>query len=448
MSVKKNLLKKLTLLYVEDDDPVRTELSKLLSEFFSNVYIAKDGKEGFEIFEKQKIDMILTDINMPQLSGIEMVKKIREKDKEIPVIMATAYSDNELLLSAIKLKVQEYIIKPVDVRKLISLMNEVAKNIYQKIYFQERVKELERYKEITETNNIVIKIDTNMKITYVNELFSEISGFLKEDLIGKDLKFLKHQDISDNIYKEIYKNILKNKPWKGVLKNIKKDGTAYTTDCFFITTLDDDGEILGAISIQKDITEELNKKREVQLALMKDKSEIFIKSKEGSAEQNAIINELRQKLETSQSELQKALKNIDEYSYSIEKYKLDNRNLTTEVSLLRKNATSSINFKFSKENSDLKVEIKRLKEKLENIEYESEKANNQLKVNYEEKIEKLNEEINSLTKQLDSIHNDEVLVEKLEYWKEKAKNETKRIESLEKQILEHADSSFMSKIFS
>ncbi|MDZ7818995.1 MAG: hypothetical protein U5K55_10410 [Aliarcobacter sp.] len=84
----------------------------------------------------------------------------------------------------------------------------------------------------------------------------------------------------------MYANIFNNKPWKGKLKKYKKRWYSFTTDAYVIPTLDETGEMNGAISIQKDITEELNKKREIQLALMREKSDLFIRNKEGSFEQN------------------------------------------------------------------------------------------------------------------------------------------------------------------
>ncbi len=127
-TVDKKLLKRLKVLYVEDDENVRNELSSLLSNFFENVYTADDGKAGFELYkEKQNdIDVIIADINMPNLTGIEMLEKIRVFDKDVPVIFATAYSDNEFLSGAIKLKVFEYIIKPIDIRKLMTVLAELA----------------------------------------------------------------------------------------------------------------------------------------------------------------------------------------------------------------------------------------------------------------------------------------------------------------------------------
>lgn len=449
MGIDKNLLNKFTLLYVEDDDVIRVELSQLLMGFFSNVLVAKNGKDGLRTYleNQDNIDLILTDINMPVYNGLDMIKKIREFDKKIPVIFATAHSDNEFLIEAIKLKAQEYIVKPIDIRHLLSLMNEIATGLYHDFLLEQQQKELIKYKEIIDLNNIVIKTDINLKITYVNELFCEISGFDSEELIGKELKDLKYSDMASDIYTNLYLNILNNKSWEGKLKNIKKDGGFFNTDAYVMPTLDETGEMNGAISIQKNITEELNKKREIQIALMREKSGILSRSKEENLEQTQIINDLKYKLERSQIDLEQSLKNVNKFMYSNEKYQIEIKNLKTELALFKKNSNTNTAFKLSKESSDLRLENKKLKEKLTEVELNHEKIVLQQKVNYEIKITELQEKIGKLEEKVDNMKSDEVLLQKLEYWKEKANKETARIENLEKQIIAHGDANFMSKIF-
>ena len=449
MGIDKNLLNKFTLLYVEDDDVIRVELSQLLMGFFSNVLVAKNGKDGLRTYleNQDNIDLILTDINMPVYNGLDMIKKIREFDKKIPVIFATAHSDNEFLIEAIKLKAQEYIVKPIDIRHLLSLMNEIATGLYHDFLLEQQQKELIKYKEIIDLNNIVIKTDINLKITYVNELFCEISGFDSEELIGKELKDLKYSDMASDIYTNLYLNILNNKSWEGKLKNIKKDGGFFNTDAYVMPTLDETGEMNGAISIQKNITEELNKKREIQIALMREKSGILSRSKEENLEQTQIINDLKYKLERAQIDLEQSLKNVNKFMYSNEKYQIENKNLKTELALFKKNSNTNTAFKLSKESSDLRLENKKLKEKLTEVELNHEKIVLQQKVNYEIKITELQEKIGKLEEKVDNMKSDEVLMQKLEYWKEKANKETARIENLEKQIIAHGDANFMSKIF-
>lgn len=450
MSIDKKLLKRLRILYVEDDAVIRTELSQLLSNFFETVYTAEDGKEGLEIYlqNQDEIDIILSDINMPKLSGIDMVKTIRGVDPKVPIFFATAHSDNEFLSEAIKLKIYEYIIKPIDIRHLLSLMNELAEVLYQDFLIEQKNRELEKYKEVTDLNNIVIETDIHMKIVKVNDLCCKVSGYAKEELIGQDFKFLKHNESSNDLYVKLYAEVLNNKSWQGHLKNRTKDNGSFTTDCYMITILNNAGEVEGAISIQKDITEELSKKREMQRALMKDKSEIFIRSKEGNAEQHTIINDLKMKLEDAQEELFKVQRSTDKYIYTAEKYSLENRNLKTELASYKRNSEKvNTSLKLSKENSDLRLDIKRLKNKIEDNKIKFEKDKKQLEVNLQIEIDEINDKLSKLRQKYDAIQTDDVLVQKLEYWKEKANNESSRFENLEKQIMTHANKDILDKVF-
>ena len=110
-------------------------------------------------------------------------------------------------------------------------------------------------------------------------------------------------------------------------------------------------------------------------------------------------------------------------------------------------AASHTAFKLSKENSDLRLENRKLKDKIVQLESEDVKMVSQQKINYEVIITEMEEKMRELMEKVDSIQTDDVLLQKLEYWKEKAKQETARIENLEKQIIAHGDTNFMSKIF-
>ena len=180
---------------------------------------------------------------------------------------------------------------------------------------------------------------------------------------------------------------------------------------------------------------------------MRDKSDILIKSKEGNLEQNQIINDLKQKFDRAQSELERALHDIDRYIYNNKKLKLENKNFKIEIDLNKKNSNTHTAFKLSKENSDLRLENRKLKDKIVQLESEDVKMVSQQKINYEVIITEMEEKMRELMEKVDSIQTDDVLLQKLEYWKEKAKQETARIENLEKQIIAHGDTNFMSKIF-
>ncbi|PLY07882.1 MAG: hypothetical protein C0625_04035 [Arcobacter sp.] len=453
-TIDKKLLKRLKILYVEDDDNVRNELSSLLSNFFENVYVAENGKIGLELYkEKQNdIDIIIADINMPKLTGIEMLEEIRDIDKNIPVIFTTAYSDTEFLIDAIKLKVYEYIIKPIDIRNLMKVLAELSTIIYHDFLLNQQNKELKKYKDIIYNNNIVIRTNKNMKIAFVNDLFCDITGFDKKELIGQELIYLKHKDINDEIYKKIYNNVLNNRQWTGQLKNITKDGNYYISDTSVISTLNDLGELTGCLVIQKDETEKVIKNREVRSSLMKDKSQIFIKSKENSAQFQNNINGLRDEIEFLRKEVFRVKSDKDRYIYTTEKYSLENKKLKTELKQYKNDSElveqkSTRTLKLSKENADMRIQIKKLNSKLDNIKEDHEKECKQIKVNYEVQIDDLEQELSKMNEKLDGIGNAESMSQKLAYWKEKAKNEAKRMELLEKQIIQHGDKTIMTKLF-
>ena len=451
--VDKKLLKRLKLLYVEDDKSVRTELSTLLSNFFDTVYTADDGKSGLSLYieKSDEIDVIIADINMPNLTGIEMLEEIRKFDKDVPVIFATAYSDKEFLSDAIKLKVFEYIIKPIDIRNLMTSLGELASIIYHDFLLNQQNKELKKLKDIMYNNNIVIRVNKNMKIAFVNELFCDTTGFEKDELIGKDLSSLKFEDVDPGIYKKIYASVYENIQWNGQLKNITKDGNYYLSDTSVISILNDAGEITGALVIQKDETKKAIKRRNVQTSLIKDKSEIFKRSKETSVELESKINELNERTDFLETLVETLKNEKDKYLDNSEKYASENKTLRRELDLYKKDSEKNSDknqgkLKVFKENTDLKVEIKRLKSRLENIEENHHRELKQLKVQYDIKIDDMEKDLKVSKKKIENLEDIDAITQKLDYWKEKAKIEAKRAERLERDIISLGDKDIMSKL--
>lgn len=107
-----------TILYVEDNDYIREEAVEYLSLLYRTVLEASNGKEALEIYKQQKPHIIITDIEMPILSGLEMVKAIRKEDKKTPIIMVTAFKDVSYLQEAVELRLVKYIFKPISNHKL------------------------------------------------------------------------------------------------------------------------------------------------------------------------------------------------------------------------------------------------------------------------------------------------------------------------------------------
>lgn len=105
---------KLTLLYAEDDQETRENYAYVLKQYFHEVYTAKNGKEALALYTEKKPDVLLLDISMPLLNGLDVAKEVRRHDEETPIIMLTAHSEQDKLLKAVNLKLEAYLVKPIN----------------------------------------------------------------------------------------------------------------------------------------------------------------------------------------------------------------------------------------------------------------------------------------------------------------------------------------------
>jgi len=119
----------LTLLYVEDDNIIRENAVAYLSDFFKEVLEAKDGMEALEIYREKHPDVIMTDIQMPRLSGLRMAEKIRKQDKTTPIVIVTAFTDTKYLLKAVELQLIKYITKPITSKKMSEALELVGEHL-------------------------------------------------------------------------------------------------------------------------------------------------------------------------------------------------------------------------------------------------------------------------------------------------------------------------------
>ncbi len=128
-----------TILYIEDDEGIRAVNLRVLKRMFKEAYEAKDGLQGYEIYLKKRPDIILSDIKMPKMDGIELTKKIRQNDKETKIIISTAFSDEKYLLDAVELGLERYLIKPLTKRNLLPALQKAISHIKKekRLYFDE-----------------------------------------------------------------------------------------------------------------------------------------------------------------------------------------------------------------------------------------------------------------------------------------------------------------------
>jgi PAS domain S-box-containing protein len=332
----KELASGLTVLYVEDNDELAKNFKKYLLKIFNNVETACNGQEALDKYKEKQFNIIISDINMPIMNGLELTKKIKEINKLQTLVLLSAYSDSKILLEAIKLGIDGYIVKPINNLEINTLLLKLCTNIknsYENNINIEQQKQLmnhvsakntllKQYTEIMDKVAIVSKTDLKGVITEVNDFFCEISGYTREELIGKSHNIVRHQDIPSSVYTKLWETIQKGELWEGTIKNKAKNGEEYYVHATIIPILDKNHDIEGYVGIRFLSTDEETQKRDFRKKVRTNiieykkttahllkinnilEKEILIKN-ENEAAQFATIKDLNDLLEKST--------NIDEY---------------------------------------------------------------------------------------------------------------------------------------
>ncbi len=213
--------KTLTLLYVEDNRDGREATYKMLKNFFDNIIIGVDGEDGLKKFFENRVDLIITDINMPNMNGLEMIEKIREKSN-IPILILSAHNEIDYFMKSINLGIEGYIIKPIRFEEFLNIIIKIVNRIkiekenenYKnnlKSLVEEKTKELKEAKELAErASHIKSEYLTNMSHeikTPINYIF----GFTQ----------LLEEKVEDEVQKEYIASIKMGvKRLLGIINNI------------------------------------------------------------------------------------------------------------------------------------------------------------------------------------------------------------------------------------
>lgn len=128
--ILKKALSEVVVLYVEDEDEVRELANMYLKRHIPNLLVAGSGEEALSISEGKLIDILVTDINMKSIDGAELAIRIKENNPSCYVIFSTAYSNSDRLMQAIDIKVDKYMVKPVDWKELVNTISSYAEQMF------------------------------------------------------------------------------------------------------------------------------------------------------------------------------------------------------------------------------------------------------------------------------------------------------------------------------
>jgi len=239
------------VLVVEDSPTVSAQIKKILESFLLCVHVAKDGQKALEVLEKNpNIQMVVTDYHMPNINGLEFIKCLRKDAKysEVPILVISIESDINIKVNLFKNGANDFIKKPILEEELKTKVINIFSNIKQ-------MEEIKGFNRMLDENVISFSVDTRGIINYASQAFCTISGYSKEELIGKTHNIIKHPDMPVTVFKEIVLAITSAQTWRGEIKNLKKDGSYYWVNAVLEPIFDKKRSIVGYTAVQQDITD-------------------------------------------------------------------------------------------------------------------------------------------------------------------------------------------------
>ncbi|MEW5815189.1 MAG: ATP-binding protein [Spirochaetota bacterium] len=202
-----------SVLYVEDDEWTLKEITRILQEWVREVFAVTNVKEGLCIFEKYNPDLLVIDIVMPDINGLEMIKNIRDRKTPVKIIITSGHTDTDYLLKAISLNVDSFILKPITEEKLLPAIQRASEAIFmaRKIRQQEmELKEREaRFRAAFESaKDAILWTDSNTEIIFnCNKAAEELIGRTREEIIGEHQSIL-HPLKQKNFYSLMLKKLM------------------------------------------------------------------------------------------------------------------------------------------------------------------------------------------------------------------------------------------------
>ncbi len=246
----------ISLLYIEDERVTREQISRILQRIVTSLYVAENGQAGLELYREKRPDIILSDIMMPVMNGLDMAREIRAIDRDSQIIMLTAYSDTDYLLECISLGINQYVQKPVDFSRLAMAIETCSNYVLLKrrlVQQEARIQMLS--KAVEQAPAPVLITSLNGSIEYVNAMFCRLTGYQVAEVLGRNPRLLKSDLNPPELYADLWQTITSGNEWKGELANKRKNGSIYWEMAKICPLRDSDNSISGFLKVSQDITE-------------------------------------------------------------------------------------------------------------------------------------------------------------------------------------------------
>ncbi|WP_244154241.1 response regulator [Desulfospira joergensenii] len=252
---------------IDDEPSVRESLASFFSDEGYRVLRAEDGRSGLDLFFKDQIDVVITDLKMPQKNGIQVMDEISTRSPETPMIVISGYGEKKDIIAALRMGAKDYITKPIED---LDMVHHVIRKVLENKYLTEenrryriRLEKSEaRYRTITEqVAEGVFTVDEHENITFTNPAFCRMLGYSSRALLNKNLEELTPQK-SFRIVREQTLVRREGKTSRYEIQMIDCGKNPVHIELACSPLFDDRNGYIGAIAVVRDVTKliELRKK--------------------------------------------------------------------------------------------------------------------------------------------------------------------------------------------
>lgn len=270
------------VLAADDDEISLSVLCEFLQMSGHTVVTAKDGREALSVFEKLRPHLVITDIRMPHVDGLEVLRQVREIDDAVAVILVTGHGELDVAVRALRRGAYDFLQKPVNADILINTVRRGLEHVRLKRFerdytriLEERVEE--RTRELARTNDFlqgildsstavsIVMTDFDNNVLFWNKGAENIFGHSAEEVIGSKItRFYAPDETTGRLMQQLDKMIRsRDGKVQGHVRQLAKDGRTVTVSLTFSPMLDGSGNLRGVLGLGQDVTEEVRLHEEV-----------------------------------------------------------------------------------------------------------------------------------------------------------------------------------------
>lgn len=240
-----------SVLHVEDNQAFRGLFKYLIKPEVSEYYTAENGREGYEIFKLYRPDIVITDIDMPEMDGIELSRVIKNFAPDTPIIVFSSVERENYLLEAINLGIEQFVIKDEDnFKEILHCIRRSAKDVE----LRRKTKEQENRiimlsRAIEQSGSLIIISDPEGYIEFANETFLKATGYELDEIVGKHIL-----EFKGDKYREFFESAMNGSQLTGEYIQKRKNGSEFLASCRITPTRNSDGNITNMVEASDDIT--------------------------------------------------------------------------------------------------------------------------------------------------------------------------------------------------